>query len=186
MKRVILFEGIASSGKTTLERMLNERIKGSLLITEGRTLMPIFEEKNPHVVTDHLLGVLREINNEPAETIIIDRLHLTQTFRTRSPLSEFRAIEKLLCDTTHPFLILLSIQEEAILCRIKETDEYRAGTWVKKKQGTYEERTEYYKDQQLKLKQEVKESSLPVLILDTTDKDWDRCLNRIVEFIGGV
>lgn len=166
--------------------MLNERIQGSLLVTEGKTLMPIFEEKDPHVVVDHLLGVLREINNEPAETIIIDRLHLTQTFRTHSSLSEFHAIEKLLRDTAHPFLILLSIREEAILNRIKETDEYRAGTWVKKKQGTYEERTEYYKNQQLKLKQEVKESSLPVLVLDTTEKDWDRCLNQIIEFIGGL
>lgn len=184
MKQIIIFEGIASSGKTTLERMLNDHIKGSVLVTEGKTLIPIFEENDSRIAAEHLSGVLEEMRDERAETVIIDRFHLTQAFRTRLPSSEFQALEKRLCEMAHSFLVLLSIKEEAILNRIKETDEYRAGAWVKKKQGTYEERTEYYKEQQRILKQRVKESSLPVLILDTTDKDWDRCLNEIIEFIG--
>lgn len=183
MKRIVIFEGIASSGKTTLERVLNDRIKDSILITEGKTLMPIFEEKDSRVAADRLLSVLDEMDGEVADTVIIDRLHLTQAFRTRSPVSCFQSIEQRLLATAHPFLVLLSIQEEAILARIKETDVYRAGTWIKKKQGTYEERTEYYKEQQSTLKREVKESLLPVLVLDTTDKDWDRCLDQILEFI---
>ena len=135
MKRIIIFEGIASSGKTTLEKMLQEKIKGSMLITEGKTLIPIFEEEDPPLAAKHLLGVLSEIENEEAETVIIDRLHLTQAFRTHSSLTEFQAIEERLLHTSRPFLMLLSIQDEAILDRIKETDVYRAGAWVKKKQG---------------------------------------------------
>lgn len=184
MKRIILFEGIASSGKTTLERMLNQKIEGSVLVTEGKTLMPIFEEKDPRAVAEHLFNVLEEIREERAETVIVDRFHLTQTFRACLPLAEFHALEKQLCEIAHSLLVLLSIREEAILNRIKETDEHRAGNWVKKKPGTYEERTEYYKEQQRILKQRVKESGLAVLILDTTDKNWDRCLNEILVFIG--
>lgn len=183
MKRAVIFEGIASSGKTTLERMLNERIKGSVLVTEGKTLMPIFDEKDPRIGAEYLSGVLEEIRGEGSETVIIDRFHITQAFRTRSPLSEFQMLERRLCEIRQPFLILLSIQEEAILSRIQETDAYRAGTWLKKKQGTYEERAEYYKEQQRVLKQRAKESSLPALIIDTTDKDWNRCLHEIAVFI---
>ena len=145
MKRIIIFEGIASSGKTTLERMLNDRMKDSVLITEGKTLMPIFDEKDSRVATEHLSRVVDEISNESSETIIVDRLHLTQAFRTDTPLSQFEVLEQRLHKISKPLLIFLSIQEDAIFNRIKETDEYRAGTWLKEKLGTYEERTEYYK-----------------------------------------
>ncbi len=148
--------------------------------------MPIFEEKDPHRAAQHLLDVLDETSGEQVDTFIIDRLHLTQAFRTHSSLSEFQEIEKRLVEMSHPFLVLLSMQEDAILSRINETDEYRAGAWVKKKQGTYEERTEYYVVQQATLKQLVRESRLPVLILDTTNKDWDGYLNQILDFIGGI
>lgn len=186
MNRIVIFEGVASSGKTTLERMLHDRLEDSVLITEGRTLLPIFEEKDPRVAAEHLLGVLAEVSDESAETVIIDRLHLTQFFRTRSPLSAFQAIEDWLCERAQPFLILLSIQEEAIMDRIRETDAYRAGTWVMKKQGTDEERADYYMDQQAMLKNRVKESRVPVLVLDTTGKDWERCIRQIMQFISEI
>ena len=186
MKRIIILEGISSSGKTTLERMLHDALEGSILITEGTTLMPIIDERDPHKVEEHLIGVLDEIDSKANDTIIVDRFHVTQVFRAHLPPSIVQGLEQQLCNTGHPFLVLLSMQEEAILDRIKETDIHRAGTWLKKKQGTYEERAAYYTEQQKILKQQVRESNLPTLILDTTDKNWDRCLTQIVDFIGGV
>ncbi len=184
MKKIIIFEGMASSGKTTLVKMLQEGIQDSAVITEGETLMPIFEEKDPRVAAAHLMGVLQEARDVDSGTVIIDRLHFTQAFRTGSSLRAFRSIEDGLLGAGQPFLVLLTVRDEAILERIKETDEHRAGAWVKKKQGTYEERAEYYKAQQYVLRQCADESRLPVLVVDTTDKNWGACLSRIADFVG--
>lgn len=37
--------------------------------------MPILEEKDPRIAIEYLLGVLNEIDEESAKTVIVDRLH---------------------------------------------------------------------------------------------------------------
>lgn len=180
MKQFILFEGIASSGKTTLERMLQERLDGSIIISEGQTLMPLIENKEPEKAIEHLNGVLDGIEKQTEKVFIVDRFHLTHAFRTGASLSSFSEIEQRIGEKYKSLVVLLKIDEEAISDRIKETVILRGSSWAKGKQGSHEEKDAYYKNQQSTLVELAKQSSLPVIVVNATDKDWPRCLADIL------
>jgi thymidylate kinase len=180
MQPFIIFEGIASSGKTTLERMLQEKLEGSVIVSEGQTLMPLIENKEPQKAVEHLSAVLDEIEKQSAGAFIVDRFHLTHAFRTSASISLFDEIEKRIHKQYKPLIVLLQMDEGVISDRIKETAALRGASWAKGKQGSLEEKVAYYKDQQRLLSELIKQSSLPTLILDTTDKDWSRCIADIL------
>ncbi|GEM_PF-4815264 len=46
MKNILIFEGIASSGKTTLEKLMIERLPGAVLVSENDTLMPVIDNRD--------------------------------------------------------------------------------------------------------------------------------------------
>jgi len=185
MRPFIIFEGIASSGKTTLERMLYEKLEGSVIVSEGQTLMPLIENKESQKVVEHLSTVLDEIENQPAKTFIVDRFHLTHAFRTHTSLSLFAEIEKRISTKYKPLVVLLRMDEGVISDRIKETATLRGTSWAKGKQGSLEEKVAYYKDQQSNLAELIKQSSLPSVIVDTSDKDWPRCITEIQNALAG-
>lgn len=180
MQSFIIFEGIASSGKTTLERLLNEKLEGSVIVSEGQTLMPLIENKEPQKAVEHLSTVLDDIEGQPAKAFIVDRFHLTHAFRTGSGLSVFSGIEKRIGEEHKPLIVLLQMNEGVIADRINETAALRGTSWAKGKQGSLEEKVAYYKEQQRKLIELIRQSSLPVLVVDTTNKDWSRCATDIL------
>lgn len=180
MKRMIIFEGIASSGKTTLERMLQEKLEGSVIVSEGQTLMPLIENKEPQKAFEHLAVVLDKMEKQSAGTFIVDRFHLTHAFRTGSPLSFFGGIEERMTKAFKPLIVLLQMDEDVIRERIEETVLLRGSSWQKGKQGSLEEKVEYYKNQQRILTELTKQSHLPAMIVNTTDKDWPRCIREIL------
>ena len=112
--KLIIFEGIASSGKTTLERMLVDRLPNSKIVTEGDTLMPLIENRDPAVAIDHLRKLLVEFQKETAEYLIIDRFHLTHAFRAHTSLKEFSVIEDGLCELGEVLIVLLTIDADSI------------------------------------------------------------------------
>jgi thymidylate kinase len=179
MRPCIIFEGIASSGKTTLERMLQEMLEGSVIVSEGQTLMPLIENKEPQKAVLHISAVLDEIKKQSAGAFIVDRFHLTHAFRTSTSLSLFGEIEKRIKEEYKPLIVLLQMNEEVIPDRIKETAAFRGTSWAKGKQGSLEEKIAYYKDQQRKLTELIQQSSLPAVIVNTSDKDWSRCMIEI-------
>ena len=180
MKSFIIFEGIASSGKTTLERLLNEKLEGSTIISEGQTLMPLIENKEPQKALEHLSMVLDEVGKQSANVFIIDRFHLTHAFRTGSSLSVFSGLEKSISAQYNALIVFLQMDEGVISDRIKETASFRGSSWAKGKQGSHVEKVVYYKEQQRKLIELIRQSSLPVLAVDTTNKDWSRCVANIL------
>lgn len=180
MKRIIVFEGIASSGKTTLERTVAERLPDSEIVTEGVTLMPAIDNTDVAAAKRHLEGVLDSIRRSPARNVILDRFHLTHAFRTGSAVGEFSAIEDGLRDIGGTTVVLLTIDPEAIPARIEETVALRGGGWKKGKQGTAEEKIAYYRRQQETLEDLASSSRLPVLRIDTTAKDWEAYADSIV------
>lgn len=179
MQPFIIFDGIASSGKTTLERMLHQRLEGSVIVSEGQTLMPLIENRESRKAVEHLSMVLDEIEKQPAKALIIDRFHLTHAFRTGASLPLFGEIEKRISEEYKPLIVLLHMKEDVISDRIKETAALRGTSWAKGKQGPLEEKVAYYKDQQRSLVDLIKQSGLSTLIVDTTDKDWPRCIIEI-------
>ena len=177
---MIIFEGIASSGKTTLERMLQEKLEGSVIVSEGQTLMPLIENKEPQKAVERLAAVLDEMEKYPTTVFVVDRFHLTHAFRTGAPLSFLSGIEERVIKTYKSLIVLLEMDEDVIRERIEETALLRGSSWQKGKQGSLEEKVEYYKNQQRILIELTKQSRLPSMTVNTTDKDWSRCISEIL------
>ena len=179
-KRLIIFEGIAGSGKTTLEKLLADRLTDACIIAEAETLMPLIDNKDAAIAKTHLLKLLDDLTSKQEPVLIVDRFHFTHAFRTASPFALFLSMEKLLETSFDPLLILLSFNEKLISERLQETIARRGNAWAKGKKGALEERVIYYRNQQRRLAELFKESTLPKIHIDTSDKDWERCLATIV------
>ncbi len=175
MKSILLFEGIASSGKTTLEKLLIEELKSATIISEGKTLMPLIDNVDKNTAIQHLHTILEESNNIPEQTLILDRFHLTHCYRTKSKLESFYEIENQLLDSSKILLILLTIDESMIEKRIRETMSYRKNDWQKGAKNiiNFQEKIIYYNNQQEQLIRLFTESKLPKLKINTSQKDWN-------------
>ena len=180
---IILFEGIASSGKTTIEQMLLKQLPSIEIISEDITLIPLFENHDVEVAKEHLQSILQTTKEQTCDILILDRFHLTHAFRTQSSVEPFAAIETELIKLGNPLLVLLTIDPAHIRERIEETIHHRAGGWTKAKQGTLDERVCYYEDQQEELIAQFQQSSLPKIRIDTTEKNWDAIVQQISTLI---
>jgi thymidylate kinase len=180
---VIIFEGIATSGKTTLIKLLEKELKNVAVISENDTLMGLIENKSPKTAYEHLNALLGGLEGRQDTTFIIDRFHLTHAFRTNTPIAFFGDIENRLNGGT-VLLVLLTVDPQKIKERIEETTKIRAGGWSKGKDGTIEERVDYYASQQEKLKELFTGSALPKIAIDTTEKSWDAYAKEILTRLG--
>lgn len=184
MKNILIFEGIASSGKSTLEKLLAKRLPNSIIFSEGDTLMPMIENRDVDLAKEHLQSLLKTIRESPAQNVIVDRFHFTHAFRTQTELKEFADIESELQKLGNVAVIFLTIRPDQIKARIEETAQFREGAWKKGKQGSIDEKAEYYKTQQEILKTFVASSHLPTIVLDTTDKDWEAYAETTIRRLG--
>ncbi len=181
--QLIIFEGIASSGKTTIEKLLLSRLPNSSIVSEEDTLMPLIDNKDMIVAQRHLKSLIDSLQDESLEFLILDRFHFTHAFRTESSLAHFSDIESRLERLGDVLVVLLTIKEENIRERIEETMRYRKGGWNKGGQGasTINEKITYYTEQQNKLLSLQKESRLPCIVIDTSEKHWNEYVEQIVK-----
>ena len=186
MKNLIIFEGITSSGKTTLEKFLAEALPRSTVISEGTTLMPLVENTDANLAQKFLKEQLKIISENPAKTIIIDRFHFTHAFRTQSDLYTFSAIETDLQKIGTVLVVFLTIEPSHIQERIEETIQYRKDDWKKGAQGSLEEKVAYYANQQHTLQSFVASTSLPTLTIDTTNKAWNEYAKEILSKVDDI
>lgn len=177
--KLIILEGIASSGKTTLERLLAETLPNSKIVAESETLMPLINNRDHKLAIEYLEKVIELMQGESVDYLIIDRFHLTHAFRTNAPLKEFSSVEDGLRRLGDALVILLVVDPSVIKTRIQETMELRKEGWKKGVQGSLEEKTKYYQGQQEHLKQLSRETSLPTITIDTTNKDWESYLRQV-------
>lgn len=180
MKTIFLFEGIASSGKTTLEKLLAARLKDVEIVTEGQTLMPIIDNKDGVAARVYLEEQLKTIAESDAENVIVDRFHLTHAFRTSSSLESFSDIEMQLQRLGKVLLVFLTIDPAHIRERIEETLLLRKDGWKKGAQGSLDEKSVYYTKQQEMLRSLVSQSHLPSITIDTTEKVWNEYIEEIL------
>jgi hypothetical protein len=178
---IFIFEGIAGSGKTTLEQLLVRQIENAQIISEDETLMPIVDNRDPRKALRHLESIIQKVEGSPSEVVIIDRLHLTHAFRTDSDLESFSDIEAKLKTLGDAQIILLTNRQDAIRDRIEETIKYREGGWMQGARGaeSIEEKTAYYTDQQERLVELADVTTLPCTVIDTTGKNWPSYIKQL-------
>ena len=187
MKNIVIFEGIASSGKTTLEKLLVEKLHDDVaIISEGETLMPIIDNKEAGAALVHLQKQLEAIHKKAVKNIIIDRFHFTHAFRTKSEMSVFSSIEYELQKEGNILTALLVITPGHIKGRIEESIQYRKDDWKNGAQGSVDEKVVYYTNQQERLKEIATSSRLPLIIVDTTAKDWETYSGLILSRINSL
>ncbi len=184
-KKIIILEGIATSGKTTLQKLLKEKLSpaGKIkILTENVTLMPLVENKSKKIALDHIQKLLLKLSKDKADIFITDRFHFTHIFRTKSRIKYFNKIEKELQNVFKVLVITLVVDEKYIKRNIEESLNIRKN-WGKGKKGTIEEKVSYYKNQQKELVKITKESNLPILKINTTEKKWNAYAEKIINKI---
>jgi thymidylate kinase len=185
--RIIIFEGIATSGKSTITGRLVKSLEDKMAIelaTEEQTHEPIMAKRSElHIVFFEDL-ISRLILKHP-DLLIFDRLYITQAYRAKCSLAEYSRIENTLLPYS-PSTIILKVDEAAIADRIKTASEHRGQEWQeywKTKDNSFEEIAKGYIKQQRGLLELVKQSKLPHTVFDTTNHNYGDITKDILKII---
>jgi thymidylate kinase len=185
--KVIILEGIATSGKTSVKNKLVEilaaRQENFSIINEEESLLPILNNTDRKISIALLKKIISEALNSDKKIIIFDRLFFTHIFKTGSSVEEFKEIENMLVSCS--LLVFLKIDESKIPERIERARQHREKEWVEyvNKKGNNEEIFQYYINQQRLLLELINQTSLNYKIYDTTDMDFDDIANDILKTI---
>lgn len=101
--RTIILEGIATSGKSTVIKMLVSSFPNSQIVKvvpEAETLMAIESNTDLETSISYLKYVIEQAYQSPSDVVIFDRLYLTHMFRVHGAIADFAIIEDLLILTS--------------------------------------------------------------------------------------
>ena len=181
--KILIFEGIATSGKSTAINTLVKSFPDSVncrVYTEQSTHIPIMKKTDtPH--KEFFTKLVSEALAADYDLVIFDRLYLTQAFRADSSLKEYTDIEMLLF-TQDPITIFLKVDEVEIGNRISVAASQREPSWgdyVSTKGETAQERANYYIGQQRNQLELLRQSQLPYQIYDTTGNNYKSIVEDI-------
>jgi thymidylate kinase len=181
--KVFIFEGIATSGKSTLIRQLKDSLAHLRLsvVDEEETHIPIMNEvEDSHV--DFFINLINQKIASNSELVIFDRLYLTQAFRSKIGIESYKQVEELLL-LHNPLTIFLRVTDEAIADRVYKASQHREASWedyIKTKGQTIEQIAEYYSNQQSNQLELLKSSIIPYKIFDTTSHKYQEITEEIV------
>lgn len=183
--KIIILEGITTSGKTTvrkeLEKLLDRKSIKYLFVDEGETLMPILNNKDPKISENHILSILRKTISSNIDLVIFDRLYLTHLWRTDSTPDIFKESENILLQND-TIICFLQIPEELISERIKLAMSHRDKEWngyARSKGETFDDVVDYYKNQQKDLIKILKNISIKNQVFNTKDMDFQNIAQKI-------
>ncbi len=185
--KIIILEGIATSGKSTVIKYLSQLLdKSNLTFTivgEDVTLMPILNNTEKEVSLDLLKRVINNAIQEGKDFIIFDRLFFTHIFRTNSEYGEFRQIEEMIQNSA--LLVFLKIDEEKIPVRIEYARQHRDKAWENyiRTKGSDEEIYQYYIDQQRILEKFINKTSLKYQVYNTTNLEFESIAQDLLDFV---
>lgn len=185
--KTIIFEGIATSGKSTVINLLKSSLDKRLKIKvadERVTHIPIMKSTNElHV--DFYKELINKLSRNQPDLLILDRLYLTQAYRAKTDLLTYKEIENVL-KPLNPVTIFLYVEPASIKDRVLDAIGHREPAWgeyVSTKGRTSEEQAEYYINQQESLIELLKRSTLPYQVLDTTAHNYNAIVKTIVTYL---
>jgi len=183
--KILIFEGIPTSGKTTLISKLAKSLEKfrTKIIFESETWMPLIDNKTPEFAL-HFLDKITDNLPTDLDFLIIDRLHLTHIFKTDSSLDFFDKIEEKLVNLDAK-LVFLTVESEQIWDRIEKSFKHRDISWQDyvTKKGDKMEISNYYQSQQQKLGELAYQSKLNCLKINTTNQDFESYAKEIFNFV---
>ncbi len=184
--KIIILEGIATSGKTSIKNLLVAEFKKKgmefSVIDENQTLMPILDNADKDVSIQFLRKILNKALSLEKDVLIFDRLYFTHIFRTASNIDDFSEIEKMLSE--HDVLLaLLTIDEQKISERIQFAISHRDGRWIKfvRKKGNDAEIEKYYVEQQQLLLGLLNKTRITHIVENSTSGDFEGITEAILK-----
>lgn len=185
--KIIILEGIATSGKTSVKDKLKELLieKGITfsIVEETETLLPILNNADKKVSIDFLNNILDKSLAKKKDFIIFDRFFFTHIFKTNSSTEDFREIENTIKNNS--LLVFLKIDESKIPERITYAREQREKSWDEfvSQKGNDKEIYQYYINQQGSLLNLLEKTSLRYKIYNTTDMNFENVAKDILQII---
>lgn len=183
LMKILIVEGIATSGKSSLIQKIREQLGESRVQVYGEpeTHIPIMDRVNElHI--GHFKSLLLDATESNADLIIFDRFHFTQAFRAKADTAKYSEIEDLLAKQK-TLVAYLRVDEPAITDRIKLAAEHREKRWgeyVKTKGKSFEEIAAYYISQQRNQLQLLKQSKLKSRVFNTTQHEYEAIAGHII------
>jgi hypothetical protein len=184
--KIIILEGITTSGKTSVRNELENIFKSLninyLFINEDETLMPILHNTDLNISVNYLKNLIDKYISLNKQVLIFDRLYLTHIWRVKSGLIPFQeSANKLIAHNTT--ICFLKIPETKISDRIKGAISHREESWVKyvkSKGNTEKDIFDYYINQQKDLLKILDNISINHRVFDTGDMDFKRITQEII------
>ena len=188
--KVLILEGIPTSGKSTLTEIIKEKLEGLSVsvATEAETHEPIMEQANDLHIS-FFENLIKKLVIEQPDLIIFDRLYLTQASRAGAGLAEYSAIENLL-SRHNALTVFLRVDEQAIAERIVKAikhrdsssdDSFEWGEYFKTKGTTDRKIADHYIAQQQNQTKLLYTSTLPYMVCDTTHHDYSEITQQILK-----
>jgi len=182
--KILILEGIATSGKSTITESIKEQLVGLTVqtVSEEETHIPIMKQVNELHIS-FFKNLIERLAAEEPELIIFDRLYLTQAFRAGASLTEYSAIENLLSkyDT---LTVFLEVDELAIAERVAKAAQHRDPSWgeyIRTKGTTDSEIADYYITQQRSQAKLLNTSTLAHMTCNTTQHGYAEITRQILK-----
>ncbi len=180
--RILIIEGIATSGKSTIIEKLKRAFEDSELAiySESDTHIPIMDKPSELHIAFFQSLVSNSIKTG-AELVIFDRLYLTQAFRANATLDDYKTIEDILMQYS-ALTMFLKVEENVIAERVRLATLHREESWgeyVKTKGTTFPEIADYYINQQRTQLELLKESRLKYVIFNTSNHEYDQIVQEL-------
>jgi thymidylate kinase len=184
--KTLIFEGIATSGKSTVVNKLVNGLPKSLKVVvadEEVTHVPIMEQRNELHIDFFENLITKLVSNKP-DILLIDRLYMTQAFRAKCRPDEYKKLEHFLLEF-NAITIFLKVDEKAISKRVQKATGHRNPEWAayvksRNEEGKY---ADYYISQQRSQLKLLKESTIPYKIFNTTGHDYKDVVKELIYFI---
>lgn len=181
--KILIIEGIATSGKSSLIKKLTELLgeQKLLILGEPATHIPIMN-KTDELHIEFFNSLIKDAFRADANLVIFDRLHYTQAFRAKASIAEYSEIENLLA-THDTFVAYLQVDEDAIAERVRLATEHRdkeCGDYVQTKGKSFDEIAAYYVAQQSSQLKLLAQTKLTSEVFDTTQHKYQEIAEMII------
>lgn len=192
MKKLLIVEGIATSGKSSLIKAIIEQLGHAQVrvYTEAETHMPIIDDVHElHV--QFFKALVEDALQSEAALVIFDRLHFTQAFRAKAGIAPYGEVEEVLLGQD-ALVAYLQVDESAIKERVEFSAQHPRvalatehsganwGEYITSKGQTFDEVAAYYADQQRHQLELLDQSKLKSRIFNTTHHDYPAIASQII------
>ncbi len=181
--KILILEGIATSGKSSLVEKISALLGKDKLVVLGEpdTHIPIMK-KTDELHIEFFKSLVTDAIKQDASLIIFDWLHFTQAYRANADIARYSEVEDLLA-AQQTLVAYLEVDEDAIAERVRLAVEHRDkewGSYVQAKGKSFNKVAEYYTKRQRSQLRLLAQSKLTTRVFNTTHHNYEAIATEII------